>query len=306
MSVTSAASVCVQASAEMAMGTQHTVQSRMCSQVSTAHTISPLMKFPENDASYNSDMRCKAAVDTGTSLITGPSESIAKLQELMGQVTNCEDLSNLPTITFVIDDVNYSLTPSQYVLQFEAEDGQPASCLLGFKALDVPPPRGPLWVLGDVFMRSYFSVFDRSTNRIGFTVANAIPTAPQDPTPYTPDLEQLPVGIDTDRDFNPPSTIQSHKSTTSTASKFGGVATNAHLSSSPSVDVTTTTVPVEVITDDGFPNSGGNYVETGTLQHALKPSVGRGQGSLVPVQNLLTQQERRLNNSDDDDFWQQY
>jgi hypothetical protein len=119
LSVTSAASVCVLASAELAVGTQHTVQSRMCSQMSTTHESAPLLKFPENDASYNNDMRCKAAVDTGTSLITGPSESIAKLQELMGQVTNCEDLSNLPTITFVIDGMSYPLTPSQYVLQVQ-------------------------------------------------------------------------------------------------------------------------------------------------------------------------------------------
>lgn len=159
---------------------------------------SPLAKFPENDAAYSADSRCKAAMDTGTSLITGPSHAISKLQALMGQVTNCDDLSNMPTVTLVLDGIDYPMAPEDYVLQFPPEDGQPASCLLGFKALDVPPPRGPLWVIGDVFMRTYFTVFDREQNRVGLTRADASPNLPEDPTPLSVDSETLPVGIDTD------------------------------------------------------------------------------------------------------------
>ena len=40
-------------------------------------------------------------------------------------------------------------------------------CKRAFMPLDVQEPRGPLWVLGDLFIRKYFVIFDRDNNRIG-------------------------------------------------------------------------------------------------------------------------------------------
>uniref|UniRef100_A0A8C3BTI0 pepsin A n=1 Tax=Cairina moschata TaxID=8855 RepID=A0A8C3BTI0_CAIMO len=106
---------------------------------------------------------CQAIVDSGTSLLAGPSHSRAVPSPQF--LVSCSFIRLLPDIVFVIAGTQFPLPPQAYILQ---EDG---SCMSGFEGYALPTATGELWILGDVFLRRYYSVFDRANGMVGLAPA---------------------------------------------------------------------------------------------------------------------------------------
>ncbi|XP_071641041.1 lysosomal aspartic protease-like [Temnothorax longispinosus] len=115
---------------------------------------------------------CQAIVDTGYSMIAGPPLTIDVIYREIGVVNNtvpCDDdyISKLPDINFVIGGKTFRFTGQDYILKLGAELG--GNCIPGFQA--VTQFDGIDWILGDVFIGRYYTVFDMENDRVGFALA---------------------------------------------------------------------------------------------------------------------------------------
>jgi len=113
-----------------------------------------------------------AIVDSGTSLLAGPTADVTKLAALVGatKIINNEysipcTKSDAPDMVFTIGGKPYTFKFNEYIIK------SGSTCLWAVTGIDVPAPNGPLWILGDVFMRKYYTVFDWGNKRLGFATA---------------------------------------------------------------------------------------------------------------------------------------
>ncbi|XP_069098501.1 gastricsin-like [Pleurodeles waltl] len=114
---------------------------------------------------------CQGIMDTGTSPLTIPQQYMGSLLQTLGAqqtqngeyFVNCNNVQNLPTITFSINGYSFQIPPSAYINQ---NNGY---CSVNVEETYLPSQNGqPLWILGDVFLRQYYTVYDMSNNRVGF------------------------------------------------------------------------------------------------------------------------------------------
>lgn len=111
----------------------------------------------------------KGVIDSGTSLIIGSFDLINPILHLIGNVEqDCSNIDELPTIDFIFDGVTYTLSPRDYVLEITLLGS--TECMAGIMGAELPP-NFPYLIIGDVFMRKYYSHFDYDNQRVGFALA---------------------------------------------------------------------------------------------------------------------------------------
>jgi len=71
----------------------------------------------------------------------------------------------MPELTFTLSGTNFTIGPFDYILEAGG------SCISAFTGMDIPEPAGPLVILGDSFLRRYYSVYDLGKNTVSLAKA---------------------------------------------------------------------------------------------------------------------------------------
>ncbi|EAU84813.1 endopeptidase [Coprinopsis cinerea okayama7 len=112
-----------------------------------------------------------AAIDTGTSLIALPTDMAEMLNTQIGArkswngqyQVDCNKVPSLPDLTFQFGGKPYPLKGSDYILNVQG------TCISAFTGMDINMPGGDsLWIVGDVFLRKYYTVYDLGNDAVGF------------------------------------------------------------------------------------------------------------------------------------------
>ncbi|ORZ05837.1 endopeptidase [Absidia repens] len=114
-----------------------------------------------------------AAIDTGSSLLVAPTTVAELINKQLGAEKNwagqytidCDKVPDLPEFCFVFAGKDFCLDGEDYILNVQNQ------CISGFMGMDIPAPAGPLWIVGDVFLRKYYSVYDLGNDRVGLAKA---------------------------------------------------------------------------------------------------------------------------------------
>ncbi|KAJ2906139.1 hypothetical protein MKZ38_002854 [Zalerion maritima] len=112
-------------------------------------------------------------LDTGTSLIALPTtlaellnKEIGAKKSYNGQYTvDCAKRGSLPDVSFKLSGKEFAITSEDYILEVSG------SCISTFMGMDFPPPVGPLAILGDAFLRKWYSVYDLGNGAVGLAEA---------------------------------------------------------------------------------------------------------------------------------------
>ncbi|KYN18391.1 Lysosomal aspartic protease [Trachymyrmex cornetzi] len=121
---------------------------------------------------------CQAIADTGFSQLAGPPTEISIINTRIAidvfngmAFVDCDQISNLPNVTFFLSGKPFVLTAEDYIIARTIGDTDPT--LLCFSAFEIATHSelSMLWILGDSFLGRYYTEFDMGNDRVGFAPA---------------------------------------------------------------------------------------------------------------------------------------
>jgi len=174
---------------------------------------------------------------------------------------DCSNFDSLPRLGFQMGQKVLNLRPDDYV------DRSSTECSFSLMALDVPPPKGPVFIFGDPFLRRFVTIFDRQQSRVGFAIAKH-----GDQQASTNDLISS-IGGGSDADTSPATSANAGAVDLHLDSGMMGGASGDDQSSSPE---TTSVAPAEVTAEATVTTSASvedSFAVTTTAQDSFRVDV---------------------------------
>jgi cathepsin D len=149
-------------------------KSKFVADISYTSTVTDVDRWeiPLDDASVDGKVLSfkgkSAIIDTGTSFILLPPADAAQLHSLIPGSQPSGVNFNMPcsstaVVQFIFSGVTYAVSPKDYVGTPDSTGQTCVSNIIGHAAF------GPdEWLLGDVFLKNVYTVFDFDQDRIGF------------------------------------------------------------------------------------------------------------------------------------------
>jgi len=116
-----------------------------------------------------------AIVDSGTSVIVGPTKDVAAIAKLAGAQfaaqgeysIDCD--ATVPDVKLTLGEgssaIDLTISGEALKVKICLAGHFLCQCLFGMAGMDIGQP---LWILGDVLMREHYTIFDIENNRVGF------------------------------------------------------------------------------------------------------------------------------------------
>lgn len=127
-----------------------------------------------NGTSYKVSQDLIGIIDTGTSVIVGPTKVVENMTAGFGpgkqKQVECSTIPSLPKLEFKFGSDTYVLKAEDYILQ--VQEGTKTVCIVGIMGLDLPPSLGEAFIIGDSFIKTFYTHFDVANSRVGFARAD--------------------------------------------------------------------------------------------------------------------------------------